>query len=43
MDEEELKKELEKWEREIALNPENARAYFKRGNIFCVWERRRKL
>ena len=35
MDEEKLKEELEKWEQEIALDPENAEAYFKRGNIFA--------
>lgn len=34
MDEEKLKEELEKWEREIALNPENAEAYCNRGDIF---------
>ncbi len=33
MDEEKLKKELEKWERKIALDPENAMAYFQRGNV----------
>lgn len=36
MDEEKLKEELEKWEREIALDPENAGAHFKRGNILSV-------
>ena len=33
MDKEKLKGELEKWEREIALDPENFTAYVKRGNV----------
>lgn len=32
MDKEKLKEDLEKWEREIARDPENAEAYFNRGN-----------
>lgn len=32
MDEENLKEELEKWDREIALDPGNFTAHFKRGN-----------
>lgn len=37
---EKLKKELEKWEHEIALDPKNAEAYFKRGNILSELERK---
>ena len=33
MDKEKLKGELEKWEREIALDPENFTAYVKKGNV----------
>ena len=33
MNEEKLKEELEKWEHEIALDPKNIEAYFKRGNV----------
>ena len=40
MDEEKLKEELEKWEREIALDPKNAEAHFKRGNILSELERK---
>lgn len=40
MDEEKLKEELEKWEREIVLDPENAEAYSKRGNVLYVLGRK---
>ncbi|WP_354832213.1 tetratricopeptide repeat protein [Akkermansia muciniphila] len=33
MDEEKLQEELEKWEREIVLDPENFTAYVKKGNV----------
>lgn len=42
MDEEKLKEELEKWEREIALDPENAEAYSKRGTVLFVLGRKKE-
>lgn len=40
MDEEKLKEELEKWDHEIALDPENATAHFQKGNILYSLSRR---
>ncbi|MCD8063993.1 tetratricopeptide repeat protein [Akkermansia sp.] len=42
MDEEKWKEELEKWEHEIALNPENAEAYSKRGTVLFVLGRKKE-
>lgn len=42
MDEEKLKEELEKWDREIALDPENATAHFNRGNTLYDLDKKRK-
>ena len=40
MGEEKMKEELEKWDREIALDPENFTAHFKRGNTLYKLERK---